>query len=384
MIRISGFDIVVIEIPLRMRIGPRRAVTHNLLVAAHDESGYRGWGETCPRPEVAGETLERARDTLRADILPGLLGLEFESFDALVDVIGRRLDSLRRDQLAAFCAAEMALLDLAGQISQRSAGDVFGPVSRDLVHYIGEAGALDEDGLRRDLRELRKQGVSQIKIRVTRDLDANLRRLDTARTMLGDDVELRIVADRSWETAEALRQLDAMAGYRLAGVEGALPGEDLEGMCELTAAGLTAVVGGESVASVADARYLIELGACDELNLRLSRCGGLINTRRIHAAARAAGVACQLGAEIDQTGLLSAAGRQFATRAEGARWFEGSREGWLLEESITAPDITTGPGGRARALPGPGLGVTTSAAAVATFTTQRISLRNDTGATPLH
>ena len=110
MVNTSLFDIVVIEIPLRMRTGPRRAVTHNLLVAAHDESGYKGWGETCPRPEVAGETLERARDTLRADILPGLLGLEFDSFDALVDVVGRRLDSLRRDQLAAFCAAEMALL----------------------------------------------------------------------------------------------------------------------------------------------------------------------------------------------------------------------------------------------------------------------------------
>lgn len=384
MIRISGFDIVVIEIPLRGAADTRPAVTHNLLVAAHDETGYVGWGEACPRPGINGETLERARDTLRARILPGLLGLEFRSFDDIVSVLRHQLDSLRRDQLAGFCAAELALLDLAGQISLRSAGEVLGPVRRDLVHYDGVVDALDEAGLLRELLELRRQGVPRVKIRVTSDLDDNLRRLDTVRTILGDEVEVRIAAHRVWDTGEAMRQLDAMTGFHLAGVEQPLPGEDLDGMCELTAAGLMPVIADEAVSTVDDAARLIERGACDEFNLRLSLCGGLINAGRIHEVARAAGLACQLAAEHDQTGLLSAAGRQFVTRAEGVRWFEGSREGQLLDGSITAPDITTGPGGRARPLREPGLGVTALAESIAGFTCQRISLHGDLGASPVH
>ena len=69
MIRISGFDIVVTEIPLRGITDDRNPVTHNLLVAAHDAAGYTGWGEACPRPGVTGETLEQARDTLLPDII---------------------------------------------------------------------------------------------------------------------------------------------------------------------------------------------------------------------------------------------------------------------------------------------------------------------------
>lgn len=384
MIRINGFDIVVIEIPLRGANANRKAVSHNLLVAAHDEAGYVGWGETCPRPDIDGATLEGTRDTLRAQILPGLLGLEFRGFDDVARVLRQQLESLQPDQLAAFCAAELALLDLAGQISQCSAGEVLGPIRRDLVHYDGVVGALDAAGLLRGLLELRRQGTSRVKIRVTRDLDDNLRRLDTARTILGDGVELRITAHQLWDTDEAMRQLDAMTGFRLAGVEQPLPGEDLDGMRELTAAGLTPVIADVTVTTVADAERLIELGACDEINLRLSLCGGLINAGRIHKVARAAGLGCQLAAERDQTGLLSAAGRQFATRAEGVRWFEGSREGHLLDGAITAPDITTGPGGRARSLREPGLGVTALAESIAGFTTQRISLHGDLGTSPVH
>lgn len=384
MIRISGFDIVVIEIPLRDVTPGGRAVTHNLLVAAHDETGYVGWGETCPRPAVCGETLESARDTLRARILPALLGLELRDFDDVVRMLRHQLASLRRDQLAGFCAAELALLDLAGQICQRSAGEVLGPLRRDLVHYNGVVDARDEPAVLRSLLRMRRDGIPRVRLPVARRLDDNLRRLDQARTILGDRVELRITAHSSWDTWEALRQLDAMTGFGLAGVEQQNPGEDLDGICELTAAGLTPVIADECVTTVEDARRLIERGACDEFRLHLSTCGGLINAGRIHKVARAGGMGCQLGAEQEQTGLLSAAGRHFATRAEGVRWFEGSREGRRLDGSITTPDITTGPGGRGRPLREPGLGVSALPDSIAGFTTQRISLHGAPFAAPMH
>jgi muconate cycloisomerase len=117
------------------------------------------------------------------------------------------------------------------------------------------------------------------------------------------------------------------------------------------------VVADETLCSLDDARVLIDRRGCDVFNIRISKCGGLVNAARLHDLAAAAGLRCQLGAQVGETGILSAAGRHYATRRDGLLWFEGSYGAILLEEDLTAPDITVGHGGRAPALRSPGLGV---------------------------
>ena len=113
----------------------------------------------------------------------------------------------------------------------------------------------------------------------------------------------------------------------------------------------------DQVCSVEDARELIKRKGCDIFNLRVSKCGGLINTGRLFQMAHDAGLICQLGAQVGETGILSAAGRHIATRLGELVWHEGSYGKILLEADITEPDVTVGPGGRAPALDTPGLGV---------------------------
>ena len=113
----------------------------------------------------------------------------------------------------------------------------------------------------------------------------------------------------------------------------------------------------ESLCTHDDARRLIDANACDIFNIRVSKNGGLINAGRLHRLAREAGLRSQLGAQVGETGFLSAAGRHFATRFDDILWLEGSFAGFLLEKDIVEPDIVLGPDGRARALEGPGLGV---------------------------
>jgi muconate cycloisomerase len=134
------------------------------------------------------------------------------------------------------------------------------------------------------------------------------------------------------------------------------------------------VVADESLASLEDAQRLVDQRACDMFNVRVSKVGGLLNAGRIHRCAQAAGLQCQLGAQVGETGILSAAGRHYGTRSEGVRWFEGSYDSILLQTSITEPDITIGLGGRATAITGPGLGVTPVAEHLEACTVQKISV----------
>jgi muconate cycloisomerase len=107
-----------------------------------------------------------------------------------------------------------------------------------------------------------------------------------------------------------------------------------------------------------DADRAVKLGACDLFNIRLSKCGGFLASLRLAAFARSAGIGYQLGCHPGESAILSAAGRHWACSVRGVRCLEGSYDRHVLRELLTCEDVTFGYGGRAAALPGPGLGVT--------------------------
>ena len=130
----------------------------------------------------------------------------------------------------------------------------------------------------------------------------------------------------------------------------------------------------ESLCSRVDAERAIEAGSCDLFNLRLSKCGGFIPTLRLAQLARQHNLGYQLGCQIGETALLSAAGRHFAGSVAGLRWTEGSYDKHLVREALGTRDITFGWGGWAKTLPGPGLGVTVDRAALERVTIKKVSL----------
>jgi muconate cycloisomerase len=358
--KLTHFEIITIDIPMRQAVRhalAERSVARNILVAAHDEAGNTGWGECCPRPYVTGETIDSVKHDLGTSILPQLLGRELESFAQAGALLVPLLDTMARNQQAAFCAAELAVLDLAGRVFGSSAGMVLGPVQTPRVRYSGVIATDDIESVKQNAAFMAKFGVGDVKVKVGASLASNLEILAMARAILGDKVTLRIDANCAWSADETLRQLEAMRPFSLTGVEQPVPGEDIDGMRAVTAAKLVPVVADESLCSLQDAHTLIREQACDVFNVRISKCGGLINAGRIDQLAREAGLACQLGAQVGEAGILSAAGRHYATRSQGVRWCEGSYGQLLLEEDITEPDITVGAGGMAPALEDNGIGV---------------------------
>ena len=373
--RVSRFEILVVRMPLKVPVGPAPAGDGDgpriLLVAAHDDEGRTGWGEAGSAPGVTGESVDGAGDELRRVILPAFLGHRFDSPEAIARALLGCLDGLSRNQHAAFCAAELALLDLAGHAFGVSVGDLLGPVRRERVDYGGVVDTLDAQAVACHARRFARLGIRQIKVTVGPDLEDNLRLLGIVREIVGPMVELRIDAGCAWDLPETIRQLEAMSEFRLAAVEQPLPASDLQGLRELTATEILPVVADECLAGLDDARRLVDRRACDVFNIRISKVGGLLNAGRIHRCARAAGLECQLGAQSVETGLLSAAGRHYATRAGEVRWLEGSYDGLFVDRLITAPDITIGRGGRATALTAPGLGVTPVSPSLDACTLQR-------------
>jgi L-alanine-DL-glutamate epimerase-like enolase superfamily enzyme len=125
----------------------------------------------------------------------------------------------------------------------------------------------------------------------------------------------------------------------------------------------------ESLTGLADAKAAIASDACDLFNIRLSKCGGYLASLRLAALAHEKKLGYQLGCHPGETGILSAAGRHWASSVARIRYVEGSYDRHLFRQLVTNEDITFGYGGRAPALTAPGLGVTIATDVLATHTT---------------
>src|SRR5208283_4624063 len=113
----------------------------------------------------------------------------------------------------------------------------------------------------------------------------------------------------------------------------------------------------EKLCGYLDAVAAVKETTADMLNVRLSKCGGILPTLRIIGLAQKNELGLQLGCHPGETAILSAAGRHVASRVEGLSWVEGSYDRHILKTNLIRQDITFGRGGWARPLPGPGLGI---------------------------
>jgi muconate cycloisomerase len=195
--------------------------------------------------------------------------------------------------------------------------------------------------------------------------------LRQARGRLGPAVDLRLDANEAWSCGELEAKLAPLREFGVSSVEQPVPHAQIDGLAKLRGRLGVPVMFDESLCSEEDARRAIERGTCDLFNLRLSKCGGFIQTLRLAAMAHRAGLGYQLGCQVGETGILSAAGRHFATSIGGIRYLEGSYDRHLVRERLTVEDLTFGFGGQAPALTGPGLGVSIDPAAVERVTVRR-------------
>ena len=164
-------------------------------------------------------------------------------------------------------------------------------------------------------------------------------------------------ANSAWTPAEAIARLREMQPYRISAVEQPVAKADFAGLKQVSEAIQIPVIADESLCNEDDARRLIDLKACRGFNIRLSKCGGLGTATRIRQMAEKAGVLCQLGCQVGETSILSAAGRHFALTVPHLSYVEGSYSPYLLARDVVVNPVVFNGGGLAYELPGPGLGI---------------------------
>lgn len=383
--QVVALEVRHVRVPLRRPVkhaSHTRTDTDNLIVRCTLSDGTVGWGEGVPRDYVTGETVESAIELLKRSDLPAQLPA-CASFEDVVRLVERlRLADVPGDDRqcrgnAARCALEIAILDAYGRafgqplsaVAKFVAPDLF--EAREQVRYSGVI--LSAKGWKARAMSLgyRLTGFHQVKVKVGIAGQDDVKRLRVIRGCLGSSMDIRIDANEAWPASEAAERITALERFGITSVEQPVTHEEVAELAKVRKQVRTPIMLDESLCSEVDAERAVREGWCDLFNLRLSKCGGFVPSLRLAELAVRHGLGYQLGCQVGETAILSAAGRAFAGSVTGIRYLEGSFDRHLLHDALATSDITFGRGGKAPVLTGPGLGITVDPARVEAITARR-------------
>jgi L-Ala-D/L-Glu epimerase len=337
--RISSVTAYRIRIPFRsvfVHALQRRGVTETIVLVIESDAGDVGVGEVLPRPYLTGETLEGVAHEIPA-LTRRWLGRTFEDRNEVVHALHEELRLAGRG-LATFAGWELAMLDLAGKAFRFATGDVLGPTTGPEL----EAGLVIDFGvpthsLEKHCMLLRLAGHRHIKVKV--GLDDDLRRLALVQEVFGADHPLRLDANGAWTADYAIAMLRQMGRFNIRSVEQPVPARDLVGMRRVRERTGVAVVADESLCSLEDGQCLTAAQAADVFNIRIAKCGGFLACLRLVKLANEAGLHCQMGTLVGETGILSRAAEIFGCRVKGFEFLEGKRQNkhLLVQDIVELP-----------------------------------------------
>jgi muconate cycloisomerase len=200
-------------------------------------------------------------------------------------------------------------------------------------------------------------GFKQCKVKVGIAGQDDVARLRSIRKALGNQIDIRIDANEAWSPATVVERIRELEPFDISSIEQPIAHEDVHALAEVRKQIKIPIMHDESLCSMTDAHNAVHDRTCDLFNLRLSKCGGFIPSLRLAQFAKAHGLGYQLGCQVGESAVLSAAGRHFACSVHDIRYLEGSYDRRLVKESLALRDITFGWGGWAPRLEGGGLGV---------------------------
>lgn len=335
-----------LEIPFRTSFrhaSAERSKMASVWVEARDAEGITGHGEGCPREYVTGESVASAldfiaskRECLVADVsdLPTLRGWS--------DRHGSEIDRAP----AAWCAVELALLDLLGrrggepQETLLGIAPLAGPFRYSAVLGDSEPAAFDKQ-----VAKYIAAGFRDFKIKLSGDGERDRSKVDALRDA-GPGLRLRADANNLWCSAEQVIAHVGELGQPFWAMEEPLAARDFEGMARIAAALGTRIILDESLARAEDIEAVAARADIFVPNLRVSKLGGLLRGLSLLGRARELGFRVVIGAHVGETSVLTRAGLTLAAAAGDALLaIEGAFGTHLLQRDPCEPPLMFGAGG---------------------------------------
>lgn len=334
--------------PFVISLGP---LTHaeNVVVVIHTREGISGFGECSPFMSINGESMNTCF------IVAQYLAQALKGKDAL-DIEGctQAMDKTIFGNASIKSAFDIALYDIAAQHAEMPLYQFLGgKKGKDLqTDYTVSIG--DPDKMAKDALSIKERGFQIIKIKVGGSKAADVERIRMIREAIGMELPLRIDANQGWSAHEAVDILEAMQPYRIQLCEEPIPRWDFMELPRIRKQSPIPIMADESCSNHHDAARLEQLEACDMINIKLGKSGGIYDAMKIIDVAKKNKTRIQIGGFLESR-LAFTASAHLALTSDLVQYYDFDTPLMFVEDPVVG-GITYGPHGEVTVPDAPGLG----------------------------
>lgn len=321
---IERIETTVFRLPMRGALqwgkSSRMSEVQHVLVRVCLSDGAEGYAEAPPRPTIYGETASTILAIIEEEFAPRIVGLPVTDGDEAAKRpvpgslmrVQRRLHEVKNNH-AARGALDMAIHAALAQHRRLSLARHLG-ATRERVRVSYILGIGDRDTVLREAQEVTRQGVRVLKVKVGRDWQDDMQRIEELRNTLGPAIYLYADANETMLAENAAFRLAEMAEMGLLYCEEPLPVEQITERAKLRSGHHLPIIADDSAFSLRDLRRELDFDTFDILNIKTARTG---YTESLHMleAARVAGKGCMAGSQAS-AGLGTARAAVFAALQE--------------------------------------------------------------------
>ncbi len=319
--KIHDIQIGKVSIPLKkpFKTALRRVDSaEDIIIKVITDSGEVGYGNAPPTAVITGDSQDSIVAAIRDTLGPKIIGMPIDNLEGIMAI----LDAGMLHNHSAKAALDIAVHDLFGQRYGLPLYKLFGGLRSSLETDLTISLNAPEEMVR-DALEAVAQGYTALKLKVGNDPTLDAQRVRAIRGAVGQDIKIRLDANQGWGAKEAVRIIRRFEsdGLDIDLIEQPVKARDFEGLKYVTDRVATDIMADESAFGPFEVFQLLSLRACDLINIKLMKAGGLHNALKIVHFAETRDVQCMMGCMLEcKIGITAAAslagGKRIITRTD--------------------------------------------------------------------
>ncbi|RZJ79566.1 MAG: dipeptide epimerase [Flavobacterium sp.] len=272
----------------------------NVLIRIYTDAGIHGVGECSAFPMIVGETQETCLAMAKdfAQILKDKNPLEIP--ERMQDLL-----AYADHNSTIKSAFDMALFDIAAKNAKLPLYQFLGGQKKTIETDM-TIGIDTPEGMAQTALKYQQNGCRIIKIKLGKKVNDDIERVKQIRAAVGDEMILRLDANQGWSFDDALFALGELADQNIEFCEQPMRTWYDDQLPELNLNSPIKLMADESCYNHHDARKLINSQACEYINIKFSKSGGILEAQKIHEEALKHGIKCMIGSMLESRIALTA------------------------------------------------------------------------------
>ncbi|MED7788257.1 dipeptide epimerase [Francisella sp. 19X1-34] len=276
-----------------------------LVVELALDNGLKGYGVAPATTAVTGDTLQGMQYIISEIFTPVIKGAYLSDYKEVLQQVFSRV----MFNSSAKMAIDLAFHDLLAKQKNISVANLLGAKNNTIETDVSISCGTVAETIQ-NIQNGVEANFSAIKVKTGADFKRDIELLKALDNEFDKSIKFRFDANQGWSITQTKQFIEELNKYSLKVeiIEQPVKYYDISAMQEITQFSNIPIVADESVFNSSDAKRVIDERACNMINIKLAKTGGILEAKKIKKLADEAGIPCMVGCMMESpAGILATA-----------------------------------------------------------------------------